>query len=61
MSAWASLATLAGSVASVFLAADLVRTFSGKGLVPNLVAGSPDFLLAVAIGAGPEERGLELD
>ena len=48
----ATLATLAGSVASVFLAADLVRTFSGKGLVPNLVAGSPDFLLAVAIGAG---------
>ena len=48
----ATAATLAGSVASVFLAADLVRTFSGKGLVPNLVAGSPHFLLAVAIGAG---------
>ena len=48
----ATASTLAGSVASVFLAADLVRTFSGKGLVPSLVAGSPEFLLAVAIGAG---------
>ena len=48
----ATAATLAGSVASVFLAAELVRTFSGRGLVPNLVAGSPHFLLAVAVGAG---------
>jgi inorganic phosphate transporter, PiT family len=48
----ATASTLAGSVSSVFLAAELVRMFSGKGLVPNAVAGSPHFLLAVAIGAG---------
>jgi inorganic phosphate transporter, PiT family len=45
-------ATFAGCIASVFLAADLVRAFSGKGLVPDVVAASPHFLLAVAIGAG---------
>ena len=48
----ATVATFAGCVASLFLADELVRAFSGKGLVPNAVAASPDFLLAVAIGAG---------
>ena len=48
----ATVATFAGCIASVFLAADLVRAFSGKGLVPNAVAASPHFLLAVAVGAG---------
>ena len=48
----ATVATFAGCIASVFLAADLVRAFSGKGLVPDIVAASPHFLLAVAIGAG---------
>jgi inorganic phosphate transporter, PiT family len=47
-----TVSTLAGSVSSVFLAAELVRMFSGKGLVPSAVAASPHFLLAVAIGAG---------
>jgi inorganic phosphate transporter, PiT family len=47
----ATIATLAGCLASVFLAADLVRAFSGKGIVPNAVAASPEFVLAVAIGA----------
>lgn len=48
----ATVTTFAGSVASVFLATALVRAFSGKGLVPDAVAASPAFLLAVAIGAG---------
>jgi len=30
----------------------LLRTFSGKGLVPDQVVGSGYFLLAVALGAG---------
>ncbi len=46
-----TIATLAGSISSVFLADALVKAFSGKGLVPDQIAGSPDFLLAVAIGA----------
>jgi inorganic phosphate transporter, PiT family len=48
----ATIATLAGAVASVFLAEALVKAFSGKGLVPDIVAASPQFLLAVAVGAG---------
>lgn len=48
----ATTATFAGCIASVFLAAELVRAFSGRGLVPDAVAASPPFLLAVAIGAG---------
>ena len=48
----ATITTFAGCIASVFLAAELVRAFSGKGLVPDAVAASPQFLLAVAIGAG---------
>ena len=46
-----TVATLAGSISSVFLADALVKAFSGKGLVPDHIAGSPDFLLAVAVGA----------
>ncbi len=49
---WATATTFTGSVASVFLARTLVHRFSGKGLVPDAVAASPEFLLAVALGAG---------
>jgi inorganic phosphate transporter, PiT family len=45
-------ATFAGAACSVFLAQALVKAFSGKGLVPDTVATSPHFLLAVAAGAG---------
>lgn len=46
-----TLATLAGCIASVFLAEALVKAFSGKGLVPDAVSASPSFLTAVAAGA----------
>jgi PiT family inorganic phosphate transporter len=49
---WATITTFAGSVCSIFLADALIVTFSGNGLVPDFVAGSPDFLTAVALGAG---------
>lgn len=48
----ATVATFAGCVGSVFLAEELVKAFSGKGLVPDSIALSPSFLLAVATGAG---------
>jgi inorganic phosphate transporter, PiT family len=48
----ATVTTFAGSLCSVYFAAALVRAFSGNGLVPAAVAASPDFLLAVAAGAG---------
>lgn len=49
---WATATTFAGSVASIFLAATLLKRFSGKGLVPPELVGSESFLLAVALGAG---------
>jgi len=48
---WATATTFIGSVCSIYLADALVKSFSGKGLVPDAVAGSPEFLLAVALGA----------
>jgi inorganic phosphate transporter, PiT family len=48
----ATVATASGSLASFFFAATLVKNFSGKGLVPDAVVGSPTFILAVALGAG---------
>ena len=32
---WATITTFAGSLASIFFAYGLVKTFSGKGLVPK--------------------------
>lgn len=49
---WATVTTFAGSLLSVFLAQSLLKTFSGKGLVPDQFVGSEYFLLAVALGAG---------
>lgn len=49
---WATLTTFLGSVAAIFLAQMLLKTFSGKGLVPDALTLSPQFLLAVALGAG---------
>src|SRR3989475_7779319 len=49
---WATVTTFAGSVAAIFLAQGLLKKFSGKGLVPDALTASPEFLLAVAIGAG---------
>ena len=49
---WATLTTGAGSVAALFLAQSLLKKFSGKGLVPEVLTGQPQFLLAVALGAG---------
>lgn len=49
---WATLMTAAGSIAAVFLASALLKNFSGKGLVPDVLTQSPHFILAVAFGAG---------
>lgn len=47
----ATIATLAGSLVSIFLADALVQQFSGKGLVPDTVVSNPLFLMSVASGA----------
>lgn len=48
----ATAATFAGSLCSIFLAEALLKNFSGKGLVPDEIAASTQFLLAVAFGSG---------
>lgn len=48
---WATMATAAGSVAALVLAQELLKAFSGKGLVPDDVANMPSFALAVAFAA----------
>jgi len=50
--AWATVMTFAGSVCSIFLAASLIKNFSGKGLVPDAIVAAPGFLLAVSLAAG---------
>lgn len=49
---WATFTTFLGSLFSIYLAETLVHRFSGKGLVPDSVSASAEFLTAVAIGAG---------
>jgi len=48
---WATGTTLAGSCAAVLLSGGLVKAFSGKGLVPDVLTHDPHFLLAVGLGA----------
>ena len=49
--AWATVTTFAGSLLSLVLAAGLIKTFSGAGLVPAQLAASSTFLAAVALSA----------
>jgi PiT family inorganic phosphate transporter len=49
---WATITTGAGSIAAILTAQSLLKTFSGKGLVPDALTTQPEFLLAVALGAG---------
>ncbi|MEX0641406.1 MAG: inorganic phosphate transporter [Pirellulales bacterium] len=50
--AWATVTTLLGSLAAVMLAGQLLKNFSGKGLVDDSLVANPDFMAAVAVGAG---------
>ena len=49
---WATITTFAGSITSLLLAETLLKNFSGRGIVPNDLATSPQFVLAVGLGAG---------
>jgi inorganic phosphate transporter, PiT family len=49
--AWGTLTTFAGSLTALFLSEKLVSRFSGKGLVPDALVGSPEFVSAVALAA----------
>lgn len=49
---WATIATAAGSLASIVLAASLVQVFSGHGLIPESLQGTGALALAVGAAAG---------
>jgi PiT family inorganic phosphate transporter len=49
--AWATVTTAAGSLAAIALADALVKRFSGKGLVPDALATSEPYLVAIVVGA----------
>lgn len=48
---WATITTALGSIVSIFFASALVKNFSGKGLVPDQLIATPEFAIAVAMGA----------
>ena len=48
---WGTATTFAGGLAALFLAQGLLKSFSGRGLVPDTLVQSPAFVLAVALGA----------
>ncbi len=48
---WATLATAAGSLVSLIAAKKLLKVFSGKGLVPESLVGTPELLIAVGIAS----------
>lgn len=49
---WATLTTLAGSMTAVVLAGQLLKNFSGRGLVADELVNSTHYVAAVALGAG---------
>jgi len=48
---WTTFTTLLGSFAAIFFAAVLLKSFSGKGLVPDSVVVLKSFSLSVALAA----------
>lgn len=48
---WATITTLSGSISAIFLANSLVKNFSGKGLVPDVLIQTPEFAISIALGA----------
>ncbi|MBZ0255963.1 inorganic phosphate transporter, partial [bacterium] len=48
---WATVTTIAGSFVSLIAAHGLIKAFSGKGLVPDELLGTPELLLSVGVGA----------
>ncbi len=48
---WATATTAAGCCAAIIVSGGLIKAFSGKGLVPDLLTHDPRFLLAVGAGA----------
>ncbi|QEL18090.1 inorganic phosphate transporter [Limnoglobus roseus] len=47
---WGTATTFAGSLAALFLTSGLLIAFRGRGIVPDELVASPEFVCAVAIG-----------
>jgi PiT family inorganic phosphate transporter len=48
---WGTATTFVGSIAAFFLARGLLASFGGRGVVPDELVASPEFVCAVALGA----------
>jgi len=48
---WATITTAAGSLAALVLAHALLKRFSGRGVVPDALASSEPYLVAIVVGA----------
>lgn len=49
---WGTFTTFLGSVVSLIFARTLLVRFSGHGLVPEAILETPEFMIAVGMGAG---------
>jgi PiT family inorganic phosphate transporter len=47
---WGTATTFAGSIAALFLAEGLLHSFRGRGVVPDELVASRDFVCAAAVG-----------
>jgi PiT family inorganic phosphate transporter len=50
--AWATVSTFLGSLAAIVLSLQLLKAFSGRGLVPDALIADPRYLAAVGMSAG---------
>ena len=48
---WGTATTFLGSLAALFLAQGMLKKFSGRGIVPDALVESPEFVSAVGMGA----------
>ena len=48
---WGTATTFAGALAAAWLTEGMLKKFSGRGLVPETLVQSPEFVCAVAFGA----------
>lgn len=48
---WGTATTCLGSLTAALLGGDMLKSFSGRGLVPDTLVQSPPFIIAVALGA----------
>lgn len=49
---WATATTMLGSIAAIYWANGLIKSFGGKGLVEDAIVMEPAFAASVGIGAG---------